>query len=169
MNTTDRNLIPISWWIGGSVVLGLIALIVWLAFYGNETTVSLKSNREVALTCTTDMATKFHIHSNVEIIIKGEKQTIPVGIGVKPNCMNSLHTHDSLGKLHVESPEKRDFTLADFFAVWGKPYSKDQILDSQVDDRYVIRETVNGEEVQDYENTVLKDGDQIIISYEEKK
>lgn len=169
MKNNQRKSIPKSWWIGGIIVLGIIAFIVWLAFYGNETATSSKSNREVALTCTTDMATKFHIHPNLEIVIKGEKQTIPTNIGVKSNCMNSLHTHDALGKLHVESPEKRDFTLADFFAVWGKTYSQDQILDFKADDSYVIRETVNGKELQDYENTVLRDGDKIVISYEEKK
>ena len=161
--------IPRSLWIVGSIVLSLTAFIVWLAFYGNETASSSKSNREVALTCTTDMATKFHIHPNVQIVINGKTETLPANIGVRPDCMSSLHTHDTTGKVHVESPEKRDFTLADFFAVWGKTYNRDQILDFKADDRYVIRETVNGKEIQEYENTVLRDGDQIVISYEEKK
>jgi len=115
------------------------------------------------------MATQFHIHPNLEIIINGQKQEIPANIGINATCMNSLHTHDSSGKIHVESPEKRDFTLADFFAVWNKTYAKDQIFDYKVDENHIMRETVNGNEVQDYENTVLRDGDQIIIYYEEKK
>lgn len=40
---------------------------------------------------------------------------------------NPIHTHDDTGIIHIESPVKRDFTLADFFAVWNKPFSKDQI------------------------------------------
>ena len=83
--------------------------------------------------------------------------------------MNPLHTHDSSGKIHVESPEKRDFTLADLFAVWKKIFTKDQILDYKADQTHFIRETVNGAETKDYQNTVLHDGDNIIIYYEEKK
>jgi hypothetical protein len=168
-HTTNKHSIPISWWISGGMTLGLIALIVWLAFYDNETATSSQSNREVALACTTDMATRFHIHSYLEIVINGEKQIISTGIGVSPTCMNALHTHDTSGQIHIESPQKRDFTLADFFAVWNKTYNKDQLLDNKADGQYIIRETVNGQEVQDYENTVLRDDDKIVIFYEEKK
>ena len=155
----------IVWCVGGLITLAFVGLIFWN--YKNST--SSKTNREIALTCTTDMATQFHIHPVLKIIINGQQQEIPANIGVKSACMNALHTHDNKGTLHVESPEKRDFTLADFFAVWNKTYNKDQILDSKVDDTHVIKETVNGTKVQNYENTVLRDKDEIVISYEEKK
>ncbi len=119
--------------------------------------------------CTTDMATQFHIHPYLKIFINGQPQEIPADIGITNGCMHPLHTHDISGKIHVESPEKRDFTLSDFFAVWYKTFTKDQILDSNVDATHAIRETINGNQTQDYENTVLRDGDQIIIYYEEKK
>ena len=128
-----------------------------------------KTNREVALTCTTDMATQFHIHPHLEITINGQKQEIPANIGIKLACMNSLHTHDNSGVIHVEAPEKRDFTLSDFFAVWNKIYNKDQIFDYKADGRHIIYQTVNGKETQDYQNTVLKDKDEIIIYYDELK
>lgn len=155
----------IIWCIGGILFIALGLLIYW----NYKSDVSSKTNREIALTCTTDMATQFHIHPHLEIIINGQKQEIPEGIGIVNGCMNAFHTHDNTGKIHVESPEKRDFTLADFFAVWKKDYNKDQILDYKADDKYVVRETVNGTESQDYENTILRDDDQIIIYYEEKK
>ncbi|MBI3485457.1 hypothetical protein HY025_00770 [Candidatus Daviesbacteria bacterium] len=81
---------------------------------------------------------------------------------------NPIHTHDDSGIIHVESPVKRDFTLGDFFAIWGKAFNKDQVLDSKVDEQHVIKETINGKESQDYESTILKDQDQIVISYESK-
>ncbi len=115
------------------------------------------------------MATQFHIHPHLKISINGQEERIPKDIGIKPLCMNSLHTHDDSGTLHVESPEKRDFTLSDFFAVWNKIFNKDQILGYKVDEKYLIRETVNGKEVQTYENTILIDKDEIIIYYEERK
>ena len=151
-------------WIIGAVSL-LVVLLIGLGIH-SQNTASKKTNREVALTCTTDMATKFHIHPHLEIIINNQKQETPANIGIAYTCMNALHTHDTSGIIHVESPEIRDFILADFFAVWNKPFNKDQILDYKVDAQHTIRVTVNGSEVQDFENTVLRDKDQIVINYE---
>ena len=123
------------------------------------------TNRQVALICTTDMATQFHIHPILRIIANGKPQEIPANIGIKGGCMNPLHTHDASGVLHVESPEKRDFTVADFFAVWGQPFSKDQILNYKADAMHPIRTSVNGTSVDTNENTVLRDKDQIVITY----
>jgi sulfur carrier protein ThiS len=154
-----------GWWVLGGIIVAVVAL--FLLGRGGGT--SGKTNREVALTCTTDMATQFHIHPHLQILVNGQPQEIPANVGVTFTCMNALHTHDATGKIHVESPEKRDFTLADFFAVWNKPFSKDQILDYKVDDTHTVRVTVNGKEVDTYEHTVLRDMDQIVISYEGRK
>ena len=160
--------------IGGFFLLAIIVVIVAFIFSGNTSSNSnnppkidsSKSNREVALSCTLDMYTKFHIHPNLQIIINGQNQVIPANIGIAQDCLRSIHTHDDTGKIHVESPVKRDFTLADFFAVWGKPFNRNQILNSKADDQHVIKQTINGKKVQDFENTIIKDGDQIVISYE---
>ena len=127
---------------------------------------SNKTNREVALTCTTDMATEFHIHPILEIMANGEKQIVPADIGIQAGCMNALHTHDMVGTIHVESPEKRDFTLADFFAVWEQSFSREEVLGYGVDATHRIRVIVDGIEVDTFENTILKDGERIVISYE---
>ena len=157
-----------TWWIVGVMVFtGL--LLAGLIYFNSRSSVSNKTTRQLALACTTEMATQFHIHPNLEIDINGQKQEIPANIGISGVCMNAIHTHDNSGLIHVESPEKRDFTLEDFFFIWGKTFTKDQILDSKVDSTHVVRETVNGKDSQDYEKTVLHDGDKIIISYEEIK
>lgn len=169
MDKTFFRLVPKGWVIAGSVAAGVVILIVLLAFFGDTTAVSRQSNRDLALSCTTDMATRYHVHTRLSIVMNGEKQAIPEGIGVRPTCMNPLHIHGDDGTIHVESPEKRDFTLSDFFAVWGKPFSRNQILEAVADETHVIRVTVNGQEVEGYENTVLGDDEEIVISYEEKK
>lgn len=164
MGEKHRKSSSAIWWTLGSAAV-IVGLVVFLAVKDSGPS---KTNREVALACTTDMATRFHIHPNLEIRINGQKQTIPSNIGINAGCMNALHTHGTTGEIHVESPQKRDFTLSNFFAVWGKTYSKDQILDSKADEKYIIRETVNGQEVEDYENTILHDKDKIVIFYEER-
>jgi len=143
--------------------------IVWGFWYASTLPVTKRTNRQVALSCTTDMATQFHIHPNLKIMINGQRAETPANIGVRLNCMNPIHTHDATGILHVESPEVRDFTLSDFFAVWGKTFSQNQILDSVVDDSHIIVVTVNGKPVDTYENTILRDKDEIVVSYEDKK
>lgn len=152
-----------GWWVlGGVIVVGLFLL-------GRGGGSTSKTNREVAITCTTDMATRFHIHTHLQILINGQQQEIPANIGISLGCMHPIHTHDATGTLHVESPEPRDFTLADFFAVWGKTFNQNQILDYKTDGSHIIKVTVDGASIETHENTVLRDNYQIIISYETKK
>jgi len=61
-------------------------------------------------------ASALHIHPILSITANGEKQELEEGIGVSSFCMRPIHTHDSLGTLHVEFPRKHDFVLGDFFA-----------------------------------------------------
>lgn len=118
---------------------------------------STLSNRDFAMICTTDMATKFHIHPNLELIRNGEPEPLQSDIGIRAGCMNPLHTHGTDGTIHVESPEPRDFTLGDFFAVWGRPFPEG------------ARVTVNGRASAETENLILGDEDRIVLSYESKK
>lgn len=126
------------------------------------------TTRQLALSCTTDEATTFHIHPHLRIIIGGVEQAIPGNTGITPNCQHPIHTHKEdtdHTTIHIESPEQRDFTLGDFFAVWGKTFNQSQILDSQVDTLHGITMTVNGKPSSDYGNLILRDNDQIIIRY----
>ncbi len=169
MNKKYQGSSAMGFWIIGGITVIVFAVIVILIIFNQPKSISSKTSREVALSCTTDMATQFHIHPVLKIIVNGQNQEVPANIGVKPNCMNSLHTHDNSGLIHVESPEKKDFTIGDFFAVWNETYNKDQILDYKTDENHSIRQTVNGQEVQYFENTILQDTDEIIIYYEEKQ
>ena len=112
------------------------------------------------------MATQFHIHPILKIIVNDQLKEIPANVGINPTCMMSLHTHDNTGIIHVESPEKRDFTLGDFFAVWDKTFTKYQILESVVDNTHEIKMTVNGEQSAEFEKLILRDKEQIVIKYE---
>ncbi len=126
------------------------------------------SAREVALACTSDVATKFHIHPELRIVIGGKDEPIPSDVGVEPGCLRAIHTHDEIGIIHVEAPEPKDFTLSDFFAVWNKDFSRNSILGHRADDDHEVVLTVNGEPNDQFENLVLKDKDKIVIEYRRK-
>ncbi|HSR89646.1 MAG TPA: hypothetical protein VLK22_04645 [Candidatus Udaeobacter sp.] len=151
------------WWIVGLISIIFIILIIKAA----TKPAKIKNNAQLLASCTTDMATQFHIHPYLKIIINSQPQEIPANIGISSECMHAIHTHDNTGKIHVESPEKRDFTLGDFFLIWQKTFNKNQILNYKADAAHIIGETVNGLVVNDYENTILRDNDQIVIYYSE--
>jgi hypothetical protein len=61
-----------------------------------------------------------HIHQHLDIYVNGKHETVPAGIGIYDDqFLTQLHTHDSTGIMHVESPTKRTFSLGQFFGVWG--------------------------------------------------
>lgn len=135
----------------------------WWWHYGPRPTAEAFDPTKV---CTTDPRTVMHIHPHLAILIDGNEEKIPESIGViSPVCLRPLHTHASDGVIHVESPVVRDFTLGEFFRVWGKPFDQTHILDKVADETHRVVLTVDGNESQDYENLILRDNQRIVISY----
>jgi hypothetical protein len=69
----------------------------------------------------------FHIHQEVQIFVNGAKVTIPQGIGIDQanRLIAVIHTHQTDGVVHVESPKvSHVYTLGDFFGVWGLKLTK---------------------------------------------
>jgi hypothetical protein len=85
----------------------------------------------------------FHIHAHLAVFVSGRRRTIPYGIGVVPPLRLTatadgpfvadgaavywLHTHDTSGVIHVESPVLRRFTLGEFFDIWGEPLGRTRV------------------------------------------
>lgn len=85
----------------------------------------------------------FHIHAHLAVFVNGRRRTIPYGIGVVPPLRLKatadgpfvadgaafywLHTHDTSGVIHVESPVLRSYTLGEFFDIWSEPLGKTQV------------------------------------------
>jgi hypothetical protein len=64
--------------------------------------------------------TVIHIHQHLDLYVDGHEVTVPAGVGIDPAAGYApLHTHDPSGIIHVESPVVRNYTLGQFFAVWG--------------------------------------------------
>ena len=65
--------------------------------------------------------TTLHIHQHLDVFVDGNQVVVPAGIGIDPNgrFIAPIHTHDSSGVIHVESPVHRSYTLGELFGVWG--------------------------------------------------
>jgi hypothetical protein len=89
-----------------------------------------------------------HIHSHLDVFVDGTKVTVPaeIGIDVPKQQISPLHTHDTTGVVHIESPVKADFTLGQFMTEWNVPLSKDTIGTFKVGGGKELHVYVNGKE-----------------------
>ncbi len=110
-----------------------------------------------------------HIHPTLEIEILGERRVLLANIGITDEKLHVIHTHDSDGVLHVESPVPHQFLLRDFFTISGKTLTSKCIFEYCVDDDHVLDMFVNGEKSDLYENLPLRDKDQIKIIYKKNE
>jgi len=128
-----------------------------------------------------------HIHPTLNIIIEGSRVTVPQNIGIDsslwkdhsidtygmkmPNMssmpgMAPLHTHDTSGTIHVESTVIRDYTLGEFFDVWGVTFTDTCIMDKCNDGTKTVKMFVNGQPSTEFRNHIFKDGEEISIEYD---
>ena len=108
-----------------------------------------------------------HWHSEIKISILGQKQEIPADIGIGV-VHNPIHTHDNTGAIHLEFSglvRKDDTLLGKFFEIWGKKFNKDCIFDKCNGSEGKIKMLVNGNQNDEFENYLMKDGDKIEIVY----
>lgn len=128
------------WFISGGVVL-LIVLIVGGVIYYNATrpqdqTTNNPSTSNDATTnpvyapvddisCDAQEQLNYHIHAHLSLYIDGQAVAIPQNIGIASDgsCIYWLHSHDSTGIIHVESPTTRTYTLGNFLTIWQQRFS----------------------------------------------
>ena len=62
-----------------------------------------------------------HIHAHLDVFLNGQAVAVPANIGIDyvSSHITPLHTHDSSGVIHIESPDMRTYTLGQFFTEWG--------------------------------------------------
>ncbi|KOU39220.1 MULTISPECIES: hypothetical protein [unclassified Streptomyces] len=70
-----------------------------------------------------------HTHTHLDVLVEGEHVTVPASIGIDEprGRISPVHTHDTSGVIHVESPRRAVFTLGQFMAEWRVPLSADRI------------------------------------------
>jgi hypothetical protein len=110
---------------------------------------------------------QYHTHALLHIYNDGLLIPIAPNIGIDraKKAYSSVHTHDSTGIVHMESKVPHKFKLGDFFVIWGVRFG-DASLGSLVNkgDKQV-RVYVNGKQISDPVNHVMRDKDNISIGY----
>ena len=139
--------------LAGAAVLAAVALVVVtvIAFTGGRTTAAggqaaahgvraaPRGATVDGIACQASEQVAYHIHAHLAIYASGVRQVVPAGIGIPGpqqvvdgiveggKCLYWLHTHDSTGVVHIESPVQRVYTLGQFFDVWGRALSGAQV------------------------------------------
>lgn len=92
--------------------------------------------------------TTLHIHAHLDVIADGKAVTVPALIGIDETNqqISPLHTHDTSGVVHIESPVKADFTLGQFMTEWNVPISKDGLGTLKTGGGKELHLFVNGKE-----------------------
>jgi len=117
-----------------------------------------------------------HDHATLQIFINGEQEVIPANVGIMTDIcnkdgeeMHAVHTHDSSGKLHIESNEDIDIPIGVFFDIWGHHFDETGIFEYRVNSTHELVMTVGGQEINDYDDYLLINTSDIIeIRYQEK-
>jgi hypothetical protein len=164
---------------GGLIMVFIGLTIAWIIDPSMNSSLlvsaSTTSNEATASGISCDSMEHFimHIHAHLDIFINGNPYQVPSQIGIVPNqCIYWLHTHDDTGIIHIESPEKRDFTLGEFFDVWRQKFDNSQIFDNKVEkdssNDNALNVYINGNKVSnstDYRGIKLNEHDEIAIVY----
>lgn len=127
------------------VAVGLVALVVVVLVNRNSsaTTQSTHGMAQGApvdgIHCQTNEQVAYHIHAHLAIFDNGSQRVVPRGIGIpgpqqgqqgfvtSGKCFYWLHTHDTSGVIHIESPTHTVYTLGQFFDIWGQPLSTSHV------------------------------------------
>jgi hypothetical protein len=104
----------------------------------------------------------YHSHPSLIVTINGQGVVIPITFDA--SCPQPIHTHTSDGVLHIETDQNQNYTLGDWFLLWGHfandksmaIFNSTQIFSNKVDTTHHITMTVNGNgDTVDYQKLVF--------------
>ncbi|MEY9964061.1 hypothetical protein ABIA33_002095 [Streptacidiphilus sp. MAP12-16] len=109
-----------------------------------------------------------HIHAHLDVYVDGKQVTVPalVGIDESANQLSPLHTHDTTGVVHIESPTVKSYSLGQFMKEWQVTLSGTQLGDAKTDATHTLTAYVDGKKVTgDPASIVLGAHDEIALVY----
>jgi hypothetical protein len=124
--------------------------------------------KAAGLTMLNAEGTAEHIHVHLDVWVDGQKVTVPqlVGINESAQTISPLHTHDTTGVVHIESPVVKDYNLGQFMTEWGVPLNANQIGTDKADATHSLKLYVNGKQASgDPSQLVFHAHDEIALVY----
>ena len=115
----------------------------------------------------------YHYHFQLNITINGERIEIPTNVGFEKDengetlFLHPIHTYDNSGRVHVETTKNTTAKLGFFFDIWGEEFNADHILNYDADENHTIEMTIDGQNVDSFEETALEPLIYIEIVYRE--
>lgn len=146
-------------------VLVLVVAFLWWAVSGMlQESSQCKNTRAIEQNIGSHQNLAQHIHADLRIVIDGKEQAIPSDIGIVPGIMRPVHTHDASGEVHIEGPCRREYSLGEFFEVWGKQFSERCIFE-KCTDKGELTMTVDGKDSKEFDSHMVHDDETIVITY----
>jgi hypothetical protein len=94
--------------------------------------------------CSPRPETRVRARAHLDVLVDGRPVTVPAGVGVRPTCSYWVRTTAEDGIVTIGSPERRSFTLGDFFDIWGAPLTSGRLLTFDVNAGRPLRAFVDG-------------------------
>jgi hypothetical protein len=167
-----------------TVVVLVGSLITYLVIRDNAGTDNLAQAQQIVdanygpvdgVYCSANEQLSYHIHAHLSVYINGAAVPLVANTGIAPigvtsssnvTCYYWLHTHDSSGVIHIESPTTKLYTLNQFFDVWDKFSSTSSAFPTQLSSSTGWIIYVNGKQVNtDFSHLLLHAHDVITIAY----
>ena len=106
------------------------------------------------------------LEARLEVTVNEQPMEVPAGVGTHGQARAPLHTHGADGTIHVASSVVRDYTLGQFFDVWGLRFGRGCIGPLCSDDLYELRVLEDGQPVRgDPRALELRDRQQITVEF----
>lgn len=122
----------------------------------------------IGLPAMPEEGTAMHAHQHLDLFIKGKTVSVPALIGINElgRFISPIHTHDTTGEIHIESPTVQTFTLGQYFDIWGVRFTLKCIGSYCDDQQNSIKVFVNGEAAAgDPRSIELRDHQEIVVAY----
>jgi hypothetical protein len=123
---------------------------------------------QIGLPALTAEGTVLHTHQHLDIFINGKPVEVPANAGIDDakGFISPIHTHDTTGITHVESPAMQKFYLGQFFDILGVKLTQNCISGYCADNKNNLEIFVNGTLYQgDPRQIELLAHQEIVITY----
>ena len=122
------------------------------------------------LTAASGETTVVHYHVHLDIIDNGSAIAVPAGVGFviqggRETGLTSLHTHDTSGVIHIESPTDKAFVLGQVLTEWGVAIGPGHVGGLATGGGNVMRLFVNGHPYTGDPGAIVLRGHQEIVAW----